>query len=143
MKKHSFKIRSIAVGLLASLLTLTISVPALANRKVQADSASQAIQPSVTFLRSEDNSSLFTVSLENETPVKFELVIKDAVGEEIFKETYETSKFSKVFKVVNESVISDPLGLSFQIRVLPNGVKHNFEVSTTIEHVKEIEITKL
>jgi len=143
MKKHFFKIRSIAVGLLATFVTLTISVPALANRKIQADSIAQAIQPSVTFLRSEDNSPLFTISLENETPVKFELIIKDATGEEIFKEIYETAKFLKVFKLVDENVTGDPLGLSFQVQVLPNGVKHNFEVSGTTEYVKEVEITKL
>lgn len=143
MKKHSFKIRTILVGLLTTLVTVTFTVPAFANRKTQSAKLAAITQPAVKFLGTEDNSSLFSVALANETPVKFALTIKDAEGEVIFSETYEASKFSKVFKLVNAGDTNNSLGVSFQIQELPNGAAHTFDVSTETEYVKEVEITKL
>ena len=143
MNKHSYKIRTILVGLLATVVTIGISVPATANNKTKIENAVKSIQPTVTFLGTENNQSLFSVALDNEEPVKFELSIKDAAGETIYKQAYEASKFVKVFKMVNEGTTENPVGLSFHIQFKPSGVQNNFEVSSTTEVVNEVAITKL
>jgi hypothetical protein len=143
MKKKSYKIRTILVGLLATLISIVCSVPALANQKNNAAASLQTIQPTVKFVGSENGNALFSVVFENEVPVKFEIAIEDAQGEIIFKQTYEASKFSKVFKLVNEVPGNNPSGLSFKIQVLPTGVIHNFEISSTIKTFNEVAITKL
>ena len=143
MKKNSFKIRTILVGLLATFATVSISVPAMANRKSQPASPVHTIQPTVKFLGSENNSSLFSVAFNNDAPVKFDVIIQDADGEVIFNQTFESSKFAKTFKLVNENTDANPEGLSFHIQVKPTGEQHSFEVSNETELVTEVEIVKL
>jgi hypothetical protein len=130
MNKHSFKIRTILVGLLATFATVSISVPAMAH-KTKIETSLASIQPTVTFLGTENNNSLFSVAIDNEEPVKFELSITDAEGEIIYQQAYEGSKFTKVFKLVNEGFSENPVGLSFHIQEKLSGVQHNFEVSST------------
>ncbi|MES2647724.1 MAG: hypothetical protein V4717_12655 [Bacteroidota bacterium] len=143
MKKRSYKIRTILVGLVATIVSIGITVPAFANQKNKNAASLSTIQPAVTFLGSENNNALFSVALVNEAPVKFELLIEDASGEVIFKQDYEASKFSKVFKLVNEDLGGSPSGLSFKILVKPTGVIHNFEVNSTFQTINEVAITKL
>ena len=143
MKKKSYKIRTILVGLLATLSSIVFSVPAIANQKGNGAASEQTIQPTVTFIGSEHGDALFSVAFENEAQVKFEIAIEDAQGEIIFSQTYEASKFSKLFKLVNEVPGGNPSGLSFKIHVLPTGVIHNFEISSTIKTFNEVAITKL
>jgi hypothetical protein len=142
MKKNSFKIRTVLVGLLATLATVSFSVPAMAN-KTKSVSLAPITQPAIKFLGTENNNSFFSVSIANDTPVKFALSIQDADGETIYSGTYEASKFSKVFKLVNEGAVGNQAGLTFYIQELPNGVTHKFEVITETEFVKEVEITKI
>ncbi|CAN5799399.1 hypothetical protein BH10BAC3_BH10BAC3_17940 [soil metagenome] len=142
MNKYSFKIRTILVGLLTTFATVSISVPAMANKK-KIESALATIQPRVTFLGTENNSILFSVAIDSEEPVKFELSITDAEGEVIYKKAYEALKFVKVFKLVNEALSENPIGLSFYIKEKVSGVQHNFDASSTTEIVNEVAITKL
>lgn len=140
MKKHSYKLRNILTGLFATIVTFTLALPAMANNKSKAIKA--ALTPVVSYLGSEHNNPLFSVELENETPAKFEISIRDTDGSVLYKEIYEASKFSKVFKLVNEEK-AIPAGLTFRIRELNTGVYHNFEVSTSTELVRDVEISKL
>jgi hypothetical protein len=143
MNKHFFKIRTILVGLLATFVTVSISVPAMANKKNKIETALATIQPAVTFLGTENNNSLFSVAIDSEEPVKFELSITDAEGEIIYKQAFEASKFVKVFKLVNEGSSENSAGLSFHIQEKLSGVQHNFDVSSTTQIVNEVAITKL
>ena len=143
MKKISFKIRTILVGLLATVVTIGIAVPAVANKKSQAAISQTNSQATVTYLGSENNASLFSVALNNSAPVKFTVIIRDAAGDIIYNQTFESSQFAKTFKLVNEGAYADPAGLSFHIQVKSSGEQHNFEVSTETEEVKEVEIVKL
>lgn len=143
MNKHSFKIRTVLIGLLATFATISISVPAMAGKKTKIETAVASIQPTVTFLGTENNNTLFSVAIDSEEPVKFELSITDAEGDVIYKQAYEASKFAKVFKLVNEGLSENPVGLSFHIQEKLSGVQHNFDVSSTTQIVNEVAITKL
>ena len=79
----------------------------------------------------------------NEVPVKFVLNITDAEGNRVFSQQYDTTSFSKVFKLVADSNSTNPLGLSFEIVVLSTGEKHSFEVNTATETVNEVQVTKI
>lgn len=141
MKKNSFKIRTILVGL-AALVTVSFTTPALAANKNKVNALPAVSQPSVRFLSGDYSNSFFSVNLANETPVKIELTIQDETGSRIFKDTYDAANFSKVFKLVNEGSENISPSFTFQVKELETGVTHNFEVSTTTSFVKEVAITK-
>jgi hypothetical protein len=134
--KHNM-IRTFAIALLA-----TFTVPVLANKAKKADLKS-ITQPSVAFLGAEGENSLFAVQLENATPIKFVLSLTDAEGNNIYSQEFETASFSKVFKLVAENPGINANGLTFHFSVLTTGEKHDFEVKSATQLVKETAITKL
>ena len=145
MNKHSFKIRTVLVGLLATFVTVSISVPAMANNKTKVVAVQQTTTqaPAVTYLGSENNTSLFSIAFNNDSTVKFDVIIRDADGDAIYNETYEASAFAKTFKLVNNGINAGPAGLTFTIQVKPSGEQYSFEVSSETEAVKQVEIVKL
>jgi hypothetical protein len=142
MKTKIMTLKSLIIALAAITASAGISNTAIAN-KTKSQNVRQLLQPSVKFLGTENNTALFSVEASNETPVKFTLNITDAEGNRVFSQNYDTSNFSKVFKLVADSNSSNPLGLSFEIVVLSTGERHSFEVNTTTEIVNEVQVTKI
>jgi hypothetical protein len=142
MKTKIMTLKSLVIALAAITASAGISNTALAN-KTKSQNVRQLLQPSVKFLGTENNTALFSVEASNETPVKFTLNITDAEGNRVFSQNYDTSNFSKVFKLVADSNSSNPLGLSFEIVVLSTGERHSFEVNTTTEIVNEVQVTRI
>ena len=143
MKKTSFKIRTILVGLLATIVTVSFTTPVFAANKTKARALPAVSQPVVKFLSGDYSQSLFSVTLENEKPVKFEVTIQDETGVQLFKDTYDAASFSKVFQLVNEGGENNIPAFTFQVKELQTGVTHNFVVSSKTAYVKEVEITKI
>jgi hypothetical protein len=142
MKTKIMNLKNLVIALAAITASAGISNAALANKN-KSQNVKQLLQPTVKFLGTENNSALFSIEASNEAPVKFLLNITDAEGNRVFSQNYETSNFSKVFKLVADSNSSNPLGLSFEIVVLSTGERHSFEVNTTTEIVNEVQVTKI
>jgi hypothetical protein len=142
MKTNILNLKNLVIALAAITASAGISNTAMAN-KTKSHNVKQLLQPTVKFLGTESNTALFSIEATNEIPVKFTLNITDAEGNRVFSENYETSNFSKVFKLVADSNSSNPLGLSFEIVVLSTGERHSFEVNTSTEIVNEVQVTKI
>jgi hypothetical protein len=142
MKTKIMNLKNLVIALATITAAAGISNAALPNKN-KTQNVKQLLQPTVKFLGTENNSALFSIEASNEAPVKFLLNITDAEGNRVFSQNYETSNFSKVFKLVADSNSSNPLGLSFEIVVLSTGERHSFEVNTTTEIVNEVQVTKI
>jgi hypothetical protein len=140
MKQQFFKIRNILTGLTLSACMVAIAMPASAKPKKNEINTS-AIQPIVKYIGSDPGSSLFSVKMNTETSVYFQLVIKDGEGNELFRQGYESSKFEQYFKMVNEGT-GDEMNLSFSIEILPGGEVYTFQASSPSPLVKDVIITK-
>lgn len=143
MKKQSLNIRRIFIGLVLSGMMVAISPATFAGTKKQPVTPAVAIQPAIEYVGTESSSAtLLHVSFENEAAVKFELTVTDAAGEILFTKEYEAAKFSKYIKLINEGE-EDATTLTVAIRTLPNGVAHNFNVTSSDKTVTEVSVNKL
>src|SRR6186713_3223478 len=115
MKQQFFKIRNILAGLTLSVCMVAVAIPASAKQK-KAEINTSTIQPVVKYIGSDAGSSLFSVQMNTEAPVYFQVVIKDSEGNELFRQGYESSKFEQHFKLVNEG-LDDAMDLSFSIEI--------------------------
>lgn len=140
MKQTFFKLRTIFTGLALSVAIILVAQPASAKDKKQDSTVS--ISPVVEFIGSDENISLFSLTMDNATPVKFELVVSDANGAQVFIQEFEAAKFSKYFKLVNEGG-GDNQDFTFTVRTLPNGIAHVFNATSSTRLQKNVTITKL
>ena len=117
----------------------TVAVPVLANKEVTQPALNN--QPAVEFVGTDISSSTFHVTFNAEKQVKFELNVRDEDGDVLFRNTYETEKFSKYIKLMNDGGETGSK-LYFTIRVLPNGKVHTFDVSSNVKLVNDVIVTK-
>jgi hypothetical protein len=143
--KHTFlKFSKISVGfVLASfLLFSSASVSAKSNKK-QAES-SVSISPVVKFAGTDsEGASFISVSFESPVPVKFEVVMTDANGNEFFSREFESARFLKTFKLVNTSDGFASMDITLSIRLSDTGKSQDFKVATSSEQVTSVSVTKL
>jgi hypothetical protein len=143
--KHTFlKFGKIAIGTVLStfLVFSSSSVSAKPNKK-QVESSIQ-ISPDVKFSGSDsDGASYISVSFESPAPVKFEVIMTDANGNEFFSRDFEAGRFSKTFKLVNTVDGFAGMDLTLSIRIADSGKVHVFKVNSTVEQVASVSISKL
>ena len=140
MKQYFFKIRTVIFSLVITGAMATVAVlPVLANKEVTQPALNN--QPAVEFVGTDVSSSTFHVTFNAEKQVKFELNVRDEDGDVLFRNTYETEKFSKYIKLMNDGGETGSK-LYFTIRVLPNGKVHTFDVSSNVKLVNDVIVTK-
>lgn len=142
MKKAIFHIRTVAIAVFATVAFGTITVPASAARN-RSNNVKPVLQPAVTFLGAENENAFFSIQLGNSAPVKFLLTITDAEGNRIFSQQFDAANFSKTFKLVNEATVASPIDFSFHFEVVSTGEKHEFEISTATQIVKDVQVTRI
>jgi hypothetical protein len=142
MKKQLFNIRRIFIGLALSGMMVAISSTSFASGKKEAVKPTVNIQPAIEYIGENGAETLLHVSFETEAAVKFELVVTDAGGDVLYSNEFETAKFSKYLKLVNEGN-GDATAVSVSIRTLPNGTVHSFGVSSEEKTVKSVSVTKI
>ena len=98
MKQYFFKIRTVIFSLVITGAMATVAVPVLANKEVTQPALNN--QPAVEFVGTDISSSTFHVTFNAEKQVKFELNVRDEDGDVLFRNTYETEKFSKYIKCI-------------------------------------------
>ena len=140
--KHTFL--KIAAGIVLSsfLVFSTTTVSAKSNKK-QAESNIN-ISPVVKFAGTDsDGAALITVSFESPIPVKFEVSMTDANGNEFFSRDFESARFLKTFKLVNMADGFGNMDLTLSIRIADTGKAHEFKVNSSVEQVSSVSISKL
>ena len=141
MHQHFFSIKNIVKQLFVAGLIALVSLPVFANKNKQPIEAVMQAQPELKVIKSDDTGTLLDVKFDTETPVKFDIVIRDEAGNLIYRKNYESSKFSKQFKLVNEPGLNSG-NLSVAI-YLAGGKQFNYSVYNTVEVVKEVQVAKL
>ena len=139
MKQHFFKIRRIMYSLAITGVMVATTAPVFANDKTENTPVINA-QPAVEFVGNDANSSNFHVTFDAGRKTKFELSVLDSDGNVLFKNNYESDKFSKYIKLVNAGDL--PSKLYFTISVLPGGKVHKFDVSSNVKTVSDIIVAK-
>ena len=140
MKQHSFKLRTSATVLALSGLMIMTSIPSFAHSSKIEIISSEAIQPAVKYIGTDDKGAGFAVKFDATAPVKFELTIKDKLGIVLFTKVFESASFSKTFRLMMDD--SYNLEVSFTIKTLPDGNEHTFNVSTEEKTTTEVAVTK-
>ena len=141
MNQHFFSIKNLVRQLFAVGLIALISLPVFATKNKQPIEAEKYGQPTLQIVQSDESSSLLNVQFDTEIPVKYDLIIRDEAGNQVYRKSYETSKISRQFKLVSEPD-SNSSKLSVAIQ-MADGKQFNYAVSNTVNVVKAILVTKL
>jgi hypothetical protein len=140
MKQHSFKLRTSATVLALSGLMIMTSIPSFAHSNKIEILSSEAIQPTVKYIGTDDKGAGFAVKFDATVPVKFELTIKDKSGIVLYTRVFESASFSKTFRLMMDD--SYNLKVSFTIKTLPDGSEHTFNVNTEEKTITDVAVTK-
>jgi hypothetical protein len=140
MKQYFFKIRSVIFSLAITGAMITAAMPAFANKNKGTNAPIVSTQPAVEIVGNDFSSSTFHVTFNAEKQVKLELKVRDENGVVLFKNTYETERFSRYIKLINDG--EERPKLYFTIRVLPNGEVHTFDVSSNVKLVNDVIVTR-
>ena len=140
--KHTFlSIRNIFAAITLSAAFVAISVPASAKEKKASISFSTA-QPTIKYIGSDKSSSLFLIEMNTNETVYFHLVVRDADGTELYRQAYESTKFQKYFKLVNEGD-AKALNIQFSLEPLVGGEKVSYSATSSSPLNEEVVISKI
>ncbi|CAN5799331.1 hypothetical protein BH10BAC3_BH10BAC3_17930 [soil metagenome] len=139
MKQSFFKIRKVIYSLAITGTMVAFTAPVFATDKKDVNPVICA-EPVVEIVGTDVSSSVFHVTLNTESKVKFELSVRGINGDVLFKDIYESENFSKYIKLVSDG--DEMSNLSFAIRLLPNGKVHTFDVSSNVKLVKNVVVVK-
>lgn len=132
MKKQTlafgFRRVVLASGLAIALTTAAIN-PTKAN-------SIDTTKSSIEYVGTTDKGIVFNVTYDNPTGEKFELVIKNSLGETVFQQKYNDVDFAKKVVLVKEP---GDAHLTFAIRT-PNKEDYaqSFDISTTARVVEDV-----
>ena len=141
MNQHFFNIKNIAKQFFLGGLIIFFTLPAFAKNKQKSVEPVSTTQPALQVVVSDESSMLLSVQYETEGPVRFEVIIRDEAGNLLFSKSYESSKFLKQFKLVNETGGNNvPVSVSIQ---LAGGIQFNYTVNSMVAVVKEVHINKV
>jgi hypothetical protein len=141
MNQHFFNIRNIAKQLFLGGLIIFLALPVFAKNKQRIVEPISAGQPALQVVTSDESSMILSVQYETELPVKFDVIIKDEAGNTLYRKSYESSKFLKQFKLVNETGGNNaPVSVAIQ---LAGGMQFNYTVHNIVDVVKEVHINKV
>jgi hypothetical protein len=140
--KHTFlSARNIFVAITLSAAFVAISVPASAKEK-KAPISFSAAQPSIKYIGSDKSSSLFLIEMNTNEPVLFQLVVKDADGTELYRQAYETTRFQKYFKLVNEGD-AKAMNIQFSLEPIVGGEKITYTAISSSPLNEDVVISKI
>jgi len=138
MKQYFFKIRRVIYSLAITGVMVAVTAPVFANDKKE-NSPVATTQSALEFVGSDVNSSIFHVTFDAERKTKFELSVRDADGNVLFKNNYESDKFSKYIKLITDG---EPTSEMFFTIALPGGKVHTFDVNSNVKLVSEVVVKK-
>ena len=120
------------IMLLAVIVTLTS-----ATAKVS-DSAFDDENASVSCLKMEEGQVYFNVKFENADGGRFDILVNDANGDNLYRATFTGKNFNKVFRAPVENG-----KLVIVIRDSKANTSHKFELSTESKMVQQILVKRM
>ncbi|CAN5799462.1 hypothetical protein BH10BAC3_BH10BAC3_17960 [soil metagenome] len=141
MNQHFFNIRNITKQLFLGGLIIFLALPVFTKNKQKNVEPVSTNQPALQVVTSDESSTLLSLQYETEVPVKFDVIIRDEAGNLLYRKSYESSRFLKQFKLVNETGGNNaPVSVAIQ---LAGGIQFNYTVNSMVAVVKEVHINKV
>jgi len=141
MKHTILNIRNIFAAITLSAAFVAISVPASAKEK-KAPISFSTVQPTIKYIGSDKSSSLFLIEMNTDEPVYFHLVVKDADGTELYRQAFESTKFQKYFKLVNEGE-GKAINVQFSLEPLVGADKVSFSATSSSPLNEDVVISRI
>lgn len=137
MIKKNLRLSSLVKAIVLAGIIITNTQPVLANKTA----ISNTPAPVVEFISSGDTGTILSVQYKNELKQKFTLLIRDEAGNTVYRKEYNAENFAKTFQLVNENSENNP-NLTMIIEV-DGGSDFRFNINTSFEEVKKVEVSKL
>ena len=120
------------IMLLAVILTLNSATAKVSDSTIDEENAS------VSCLKMEEGQVYFNVKFENAAGGRFDILVNDANGDNLYRSTFTGKNFNKVFRAPVENG-----KLVIVIRDSKANTSHKFELSTESKMVQQILVKRM
>ena len=139
METIMLKAAETAINFRRAVLFLAIALMTSFTSFSQDSTSTVAAEPAyVNFLRVTNGQLFFTVKFNNPSGRRFDIVVNDAYGENLYRGNFSGKDFGKVFRAPAE------LGkLVVTIRSFATKAEHKFEISSEARVIREAYVTAM
>lgn len=137
MIKKNLRLNSLVKAIVLAGIIVSTSLPVLANK----NALSNTNAPVVEFISTGENGTLLSVQYKNEQKQKFTVVIRDEYGNTIYRKESDAENFGKTFQLVNEN--KDNYSTVTLVLIPEEGSNYTFNINTSFEVVKKVEVNKI
>jgi hypothetical protein len=139
METIMLKASATTINFRSAFLILSIAVLTSLSSFAQDSTSTVAAEPAyVNFLRVTNGQLFFTVKFNNPGGRRFDIVVNDSDGENLYRGNFSGKEFGKVFRAPAE------LGkLYISIRPYGQKTEHKFEISSESRLVQDIYVTAM
>lgn len=132
MKKN---ILSFAIA--AIIGTLSVSAKTVNTKEANGTNANT---PVVSYLGSTEKGIVFNVNYANPQSSKFSVVVRNAAGDELYRETYKSKDFNKNFVLNIPSEDINNAAVTFELVGGKNEVKKSFDINSSVYTTQNITV---
>jgi hypothetical protein len=125
-------VKKTVIMLLAVILTLNSATAKVSDSTIDEENAS------VSCLKMEEGQVYFNVKFENAEGGRFDILVNDANGDNLYRATFTGKNFNKVFRAPVENG-----KLVIVIRDSKANTSHKFELSTESKMVQQILVKRM
>jgi hypothetical protein len=125
-------VKKTVIMLLAVILTLNAATAKVSDSTIDEENAS------VSCLKMEEGQVYFNVKFENAEGGRFDILVNDASGDNLYRATFTGKNFNKVFRAPVENG-----KLVIVIRDSKANTSHKFELSTESKLVQQILVKRM
>jgi hypothetical protein len=125
-------VKKTVIMLLAVILTLNSATAKVSDSTIDEENAS------VSCLKMEEGQVYFNVKFENAEGGRFDVLVNDANGDNLYRATFTGKNFNKVFRAPVENG-----KLVIVIRDSKANTSHKFELSTESKMVQQILVKRM
>jgi hypothetical protein len=125
-------VKKTVIMLLAVILTINSATAKVSDSTIDEENAS------VSCLKMEEGQVYFNVKFENAEGGRFDILVNDANGDNLYRATFTGKNFNKVFRAPVENG-----KLVIVIRDSKANTSHKFELSTEAKMVQQILVKRM
>lgn len=134
----SIMLNALSFGKKTVIMLLTVMVTLTANAKVSDSAFDDDENASVKCLKMEEGQVYFNVQFENADGGRFDILVNDVNGDNLYRATFTGKNFNKVFRAPVENG-----KLVIIIRDSKDKTDHRFELSTESKMVQQILVKRM
>lgn len=117
----------------------TLSVSAKTTNTNEKNST-KANTPVVSYLGATERGIVFNVNYANPEASRFSVVVRNAAGDELYRETYKNKDFNKNFVLNIPADEANNAAVTFELVDGKNEVKKSFDINTTVYTAQNITV---